>query len=240
MAFSMRVRRRVWVALIFWKRPLFSKRPAEEARWAGRMRRHSMTETVKTAMTTEGRTSKNWPVSPGTKSRGMKARTLVETAKKTGMTMSFAPLMAAEMRDSPFGDSVENFLADDDRVIDDDAEGDDESEEGDHVDRRAADGEQGDGAEDGNGDADGRPEGDAEIEEQTEGEQDEDETHRAVLHEEGDALAELDGAVAREGEGNGIRECFLAGFDESRTAPATSSGAWLSALKTEMVTERLP
>ena len=60
-----------------------------------------MTETVKTAMTTEGRTSKNWPVSPGTKSRGMKAMMLVETAKKTGMTMSFAPLMAAEMRDSP-------------------------------------------------------------------------------------------------------------------------------------------
>ncbi len=142
----------------------------------------------------------------------MKAMTLVDTAKRTGMTMSFAPSMAAEMRDSTIGDAVENFLTDDDRVIDDDAEGDDESEEGDHVDRRAADGEQGDGAEDGNGDADGRPEGDAEIEEEAEREEDEDESHRAVLHEQGDAFAELDGAVAREGEGNGIREGFLAGL----------------------------
>ena len=56
----------------------------EVARWAGRMRRHSTNETIKTAMTTEGRTWKKRPFSPGTKSRGRKAMMLVATAKRTG------------------------------------------------------------------------------------------------------------------------------------------------------------
>ena len=70
-------------------------RPRRWDRWAGRIQSDSTREKRSAGITIIGSTRMIFPIPPGTASMGMKAATVVRTAKTTGTLTSWAPSTAA-------------------------------------------------------------------------------------------------------------------------------------------------
>ena len=171
-------------------------------RCAGRMRKDSMRERIKTAMTTVGIILKILPITPGDEEQRCERGDGREDGKGDGDDhLPRGEDCGIEWRVA-LGHERIGPLAHDDRVVDDHAEGHDEREERDHVDREVRASQDQKRAEEGDRDPQADPKGEPQIHEQREDHHDEGQAHARVAQQQIDALAQALRVVGPDIEGD--------------------------------------